>query len=278
MLLLRRPAVSPRGASDVARGPRRGYARSTEPLLSTISTCPPGVVLFGPPGLRGAWSSSLDLSVIRGCHRVPWRASPHVRDAWHRHLEGAMSLVSSAARRRLEGSTGLCHPVRWECGHQSPEGGAGDRVDVVEVDDAVRRYAVGRCQRQIGDQPSLGAGQGSHNGGDDPVGHRVAREDQDGAVGVVFSGQPVEVLADCFAQERGSVGTEFVCRVLDRCGILIVDAELRSTSSRFCSMATPPEMVRTARRGWRTCRRRWRSAAGPRRRRARRGAPRCGPA
>ncbi len=54
--------------------------------------------------------------------------------------------------------------------------------------------------------------------------------------------------------------------------------ELRSTSTRFCSMATPPEMVRTARRGWRTCRRRWRSAAGPRRRRARRGAPRCGPA
>ena len=30
--------AQPRGASDAARGPRRGCARSTEPLLSTIST------------------------------------------------------------------------------------------------------------------------------------------------------------------------------------------------------------------------------------------------
>jgi hypothetical protein len=35
--------------------------------------------IVGPPGWRGAWSSSLDLSVFRGCHRVPGPIAARVR-------------------------------------------------------------------------------------------------------------------------------------------------------------------------------------------------------
>ncbi len=69
-----------------------------------------------------------------------------------------------------------------ELGDLSPKGGTRNRVDVVEVDDAVRRNSVVRCQRELRHKIADRPGDGCDHNRPDSISHGVAGENQHGAV------------------------------------------------------------------------------------------------
>lgn len=65
--------------------------------------------------------------------------------------------TGSTGRRIPEAATAFLDPPRAQCGDTPPEGLPRDRVDVVEVHDAITGHTIVGCgQPQFGNQPALG--------------------------------------------------------------------------------------------------------------------------
>lgn len=118
--------------------------------------------LLGPPGRRGVRSSSLDLSVVGGCHRVPRASSPDASaDAWRvstaEYQDGAV-----AAGRGGEPDLTRCISAVL------PVGSVWSSLGLLEADDA----EVPRTRRcKVPNWPEIG-----HGAKLDARGHVVADE------------------------------------------------------------------------------------------------------
>ena len=62
---------------------------------------------------------------------------------------------------------------------------------VVEIHDAVRGHAVAlRRQEQFGHESASGSGQSGYHNGTDPIGNRIASQDENRTVSPLGSGEP----------------------------------------------------------------------------------------
>jgi len=81
--------------------------------------------------------------------------------------------------------------VRFKLHDLATEGGSRDRVDVVEVDDAVRRDAVFMCgQFEFGNESPDSASDRRHDDGSDAISDGVSREHEDRSFTARRGGEP----------------------------------------------------------------------------------------
>lgn len=83
------------------------------------------------------------------------------------------------------------HPCLRQASDPASQGRARQRMNVVEIDDAIAWHAVvGGGQSQLGHQSSTGAGQCCYDDRADPVGNRISRENENGPVTAGCRGEP----------------------------------------------------------------------------------------
>jgi hypothetical protein len=77
----------------------------------------------------------------------------------------------------------LAHARIRQGDEATPEGLPGNRVDVVEVDDAIRWQSIlGGRERELGDQVSSRSGQSGNHDRLNSIGNGITRQDEDWSV------------------------------------------------------------------------------------------------
>jgi hypothetical protein len=142
----------------------------------------------------GSWLTARALRAS-GCGRAERRQSAELKmsrkggDAETAMAGRTVEYQSNGLARSASTPSGITKSLtcvrksRWlEFGDLTPQGSAWNRVDVVEVHDALGWHAIGGSQHELRDETSDGSRDGRYHDRPDAAGNRVSGHDQDRAV------------------------------------------------------------------------------------------------
>ena len=155
-----------------------------------------------PSTVRCSLSRVVSVEVPPGCSWEHYERGPESTDPTDFAGSRVADRVSRAAITGRAGAVStsggvaqalaaLSEPRGFELDDVSAKGVSGNRVDIVEVDDAIRWDAViGGCEFEFGDESSNGARDRRHDDGSDAIGDWVSGEHEYWAIAAGCRGEP----------------------------------------------------------------------------------------